>query len=78
MVVGDHAGLHRAYAKQLTVDKILGGKSFEAAEYVDGSANPADFPNIVRWLVSQDYADADFAKVIGGNALRILKQVWVC
>jgi membrane dipeptidase len=39
--------------------------------------NPADFPNIVRWLVRQGYADADIAKVIGGNVVRVLTQVWV-
>ncbi len=75
---GDHVGLHRAYAKQLSIDKILGSKSFEAVEYLDGLENPADFPNIIRWLVRQDYADADIAKVIGGNTLRVLKQVWIC
>ena len=66
-----------ASATQLSVDKILGSKSFEAVEYVDGLENPADFPNIIRWLARQNYADADIAKVMGGNALRVLKQVWV-
>lgn len=74
---GDHVGLHRAYAAQLSVDKILGNKAFDPVEYVDGLENPADFPNIVRWLVKQGYTDADIAKVIGGNVLRVLKQVWV-
>jgi membrane dipeptidase len=61
----------------LSVDKILGTQAFEAVEYVDGLENPADFPNIVRWLVRQGYADADIAKVIGGNVVRVLTQVWV-
>ena len=76
-VFGDHVGLHRAYAAQLSVDKILGNKAFDPVEYVDGLENPADFPNIVRWLVKQGYADPDIAKVIGGNVLRVLKQVWI-
>ena len=33
---GDHVGLHRAYAAQLSVDKILGNKAFDPVEYVDG------------------------------------------
>ncbi len=74
---GDHVGLHRAYAAQLSVDKILGNKAFDPVEYVDGLENPADFPNIVRWLVKQGYTDPDIAKVIGGNVLRVLRQVWV-
>jgi membrane dipeptidase len=43
---------------------------------VDGLENPADFPNIIRWLVKQGYADEAIAKVIGGNVLRVLRQVW--
>ena len=73
---GDHVGLHRPYAKQLSVDKILGSSSFEAVEHVDGLENPADLPNIMRWRVRQDYADTDIAKVIAGN-VRIREQVWV-
>ena len=56
---------------QLSVDKILGNKAFDPVEYVDGLENPADFPNIARWLVKQGYTDADIAKVIGGNVLRV-------
>lgn len=74
---GDHVGLHRAYAAQLSVTKILGNKSYEPVEYVDGLENPADFPNIIRWLVKHGYTDEDIAKVMGGNALRVLQQVWV-
>ena len=73
---GDHVGLHRAYAAQLSITKILGNKSYEPVEYVEGLENPADFPNIIRWLVKHGYADEDIAKVMGGNALRVLKQVW--
>ena len=74
---GDHVGLHRAYAAQLSVTKILGNKSFQPVAYVDGLENPADFPNIVRWLIKHGYSDEDIAKVMGGNALRVLRQVWV-
>lgn len=74
---GDHVGLHRAYAAQLSVTKVPGNKSFQPVAYVDGLENPADFPNIVRWLVKHGYGDEDIAKVMGGNALRVLRQVWV-
>ena len=33
--------------------------------------------NIVRWLVRHGYSDEDIVKVIGGNALRVLREVWV-
>jgi membrane dipeptidase len=74
---GDHVGLHRAYATQLSVTKVLGNKPYQPVEYVDGLENPADFPNIIRWLVKHGYGDEDIAKVMGGNALRVLRQVWV-
>jgi len=74
---GDHVGLHHAYAALFSIAQVLGGKQYEEVEYVDGLENPADFPNIIRWLVQHRYADVDIAKVMGGNALRVLKQVWV-
>jgi len=74
---GDHVGLHHAYAALFSIAQILGGKQYEEVTYVDGLENPADFPNIIRWLVRHGYADEDIVKVMGGNALRVLKQVWV-
>jgi membrane dipeptidase len=74
---GDHVGLHHAYAALLSLAQVLGDKPYEEAPYVDGLENPADFPNILRWLVQHGYSDEDIVKVMGGNALRVLKQVWV-
>ncbi len=74
---GDHVGLHHAYATQLSIARVLGGRPYEEVAYVDGLENPADFPNIIRWLVKHGYADEDIAKVMGGNVLRVLRQVWV-
>jgi membrane dipeptidase len=46
-------------------------------EFVDGLENPSEaFPNIVRWMVKHNYSDAEIAKAIGGNVLRVLKEVW--
>src|SRR5215831_13969461 len=74
---GDHVGLHHAYAALFSLSQVLGGVQYEEVAYVDGLENPADFPNIIRWLVKQKYSDEAIAKVVGGNALRVLKQVWV-
>jgi membrane dipeptidase len=74
---GDHVALHRVFARQLSIGAAHGPQPFEAVEYVDGIENPAEaFPNIVRWLVAHGYADGDIAKVIGGNIMRVLEQVW--
>ena len=74
---GDHVGLHHAYAALFSIAQVLGGKTYEEVEYVDGLENPADFPNIIRWLVKHGYSDEAIAKVVGGNVLRVLKQVWL-
>jgi citrate synthase len=35
-----------------------------------------NFRNIVGWLVAHGYPDADITAVIGGNILRVLREVW--
>jgi membrane dipeptidase len=75
---GDHVGLHRAFASELSVAALHGGQKFEQVPYVKGIENPAEaFPNIVRWLVRHGYSDADIAKVVGENIVRVLRQAWV-
>jgi membrane dipeptidase len=74
---GDHVALHHAFARQLSIGAAHGQQAFEEVEFVDGIENPAEaFPNIVRWLVVHNYSDTDIAQVLGGNILRVLRQVW--
>lgn len=74
---GDHVGLHKAFSSHLAVKNTQSKDSFTHVEYVRGMENPTEASlNIVRWLVKHDYSDADIQKVIGGNALRVLKEVW--
>lgn len=74
---GDHVGLHHYFAKQLSIKAAHGTTQFEEVEFVDGIENPAEaFPNIVRWMVKHGYSDADIAKAIGGNAMRVLEEAW--
>jgi membrane dipeptidase len=74
---GDHVGLHHAYAAQLSIAKSHAGMKFDEVEYVDGIENPSDFPNIIRWMVKHGHSDEDIIKAMGGNAMRVLKQVWI-
>jgi membrane dipeptidase len=74
---GDHVGLHNHFAKQLSIKHLHAQTDFPRVEYVAGIENPTEaFPNIVRWLVKRGYSDPDIAKVIGGNAMRVLDKVW--
>ena len=79
-VYGDHVGLHRTYAANLSIEESRGGdpdQAFEEVEYVEGLENPTEGShNIVRWLVKSGYSDEDIEKVMGGNALRVMRQAW--
>ena len=82
-VYGDHVGLHDAYAAALSIaESRAGGDAAPATPYpkvayVEGLENPTEgSTNLVRALVARGYSDEDITKVMGGNALRILEQVW--
>jgi membrane dipeptidase len=45
--------------------------------YVDGIENPAEnYHNIIGWLVKHGYSDTDIQKVVGGNIMRVLREIW--
>jgi len=77
VLFGDHVGIHRFFANALSISSTRGKQSFEEVDYVEGIENPTEaFPNIVRWLITHGYSDEDIAKVIGGNVMRVLEEVW--
>jgi membrane dipeptidase len=77
VLFGDHVGLHHTLAEALSIKASRGALEYPQVEWVDGIENPAEaFPNIVRWLVKHGYSDEDIAKAIGGNVMRVLKEVW--
>ena len=73
---GDHVGVHVTYASGYAHD--AGNRpEHPRVEYVAGIENPGEaFGNIAGWLVKHDYSDDEIAKVIGGNTVRVLEQVW--
>ncbi len=75
---GDHAGLHEAFAANLSIQQVHSTVEFERVPYVDGLENPAEcFWNIIGWLVKHDYSDDEIRLVVGGNIMRVLEEVWV-
>jgi len=85
-VYGDHAGLHRVYSANLSLDESRKGadggdgeeESHPMVDHVKGIENPTEGShNLVRWLVKHGYSDDEIVKVMGGNALRVLREVWV-
>jgi membrane dipeptidase len=79
---GDHVGLHHVYNVSLSIQESRktsegGPPPHDEVEFVEGVENPTEASyNIVRWLVAHDYGDEQVAKVVGGNSLRLLKEVW--
>jgi len=74
---GDHVALHHAFRAHLSISQAHGTVDYPEVEYVKGMENPSEcFPNITRWLVKHGYSDEDIVKVIGGNTLRVLREVW--
>lgn len=75
---GDHVRLQKVFSAELSLAAAQGKSDFPEVEWVKGIENPTEaFPNIVRWLVKHGYSDADIVKVVSGNILRVLKQVWL-
>jgi membrane dipeptidase len=75
---GDHVGLHTTFAALLSTEPRPGAPVPERVPYVDGLENPTEtFHNIAAWLVQDGWTDEDIAKVLGGNVLRALRQIWV-
>ncbi|MFX1505352.1 MAG: dipeptidase [Promethearchaeota archaeon] len=84
---GDHVGLYR-FEEENAKTAGLGryprpGKRGDGLitdhlpDYVKGMENPTEcLQNITRWMVKNGYSDQEIVKIIGGNALRLLKQVW--
>lgn len=76
---GDHASLHRAFANQLSLDRVTTatGHAPVIVDYVPGLENPGEcFHTIVGWLVKNGHSDTEIAAVLGGNVRRVLEQVW--
>ncbi len=74
---GDHVGLSASFARLNSATSTPSGPRAAEVEYVDGLENPSEtFPNVVRWLVAHGYSDADIAKLIGGNIVRALGEIW--
>jgi membrane dipeptidase len=71
---GDHVALGDLYAANLDAGEEV---PTERVPYVEGLENPSEFPNVIRWLVGHGYADDRIAKLVGGNVVRALRDVWV-
>ncbi|HRO28539.1 MAG TPA: dipeptidase [Luteimonas sp.] len=63
--------------KLLGVDHVGIGSDFDGVggELADGLRTVADFPNLVAGLQARGHSDADIRKILGGNLLRVWREV---
>ena len=75
---GDHVGLHHAFTAALSTGETSKSQTeYEEVPFVKYLENPTEASwNIPRWLIRHGYTDEEIAKVIGGNAVRVLREVW--
>lgn len=45
-------------------------------QYASGLSSPDEFPNVTRALLERGYGADDVLKILGGNFLRLFRQVW--
>ena len=75
---GDHVGLHHAFAAALsTGDTSKTTVPYQEVPFVKYLENPTEASwNIPRWLIKHGYTDEEIINVLGGNAIRVLREVW--
>jgi len=72
-VFGDHVEYHRQAAETTFKLQYIGQEL--NAPYMWGIESPEEWPNITRGLVARGYSDEEIEKIIGGNALRVIREV---
>ena len=67
----DHA------VKVAGVDHVGLGSDFDGADdmFPEGMEDISKIPNLVRGLAERGYSDDDILKILGGNALRVMREV---
>jgi len=76
---GDHVGLHDVFSSNLSTQSSAEKEGAEPEEikFVKGLENPTEASqNILRWLIKNGYSDKEIGKVMGGNTLRALGEIW--
>lgn len=71
----DHCAVHKIISRELGIAETH--IDCQEVPYVAGIENPTEAShNILRYLIKAGYSDKDIEKVMGGNTLRVLEEVW--
>ena len=52
------------------------GELVRDLDYVHGLESPSEFTNIIRGLIRDGYSDNEIKKIMGLNALNLIKELW--
>ena len=64
-------------AETLNFRKTADELGYTEVPYVKYIENPTEASwNIPRWLIKHGYTDEEIGKVLGGNTIRVLEEVW--
>lgn len=87
LVGPDHVGFGTDWPMPQTKWMALAFKKYQApkigfqpgdgpsTEYVHGIRDYRDFSNVIAGLVSRGYSDSDITKIVGGNWMRVFREV---
>jgi membrane dipeptidase len=67
-------------AKVAGIDHVGLGSDFDGVggQLPEGLKSPADLPKITRALLEREYSATDCRKILGGNLLRVFREVEAC
>lgn len=73
-----HVLAHVDYlVKVMGADHVALGSDFDGfAQTVDGLEDVSRLPNLTAGLLARGYSRDDVKKILGGNALRVFREVW--
>jgi len=74
---GDQVGMQHIVRASRKDNVSIKNDIYKEAKYAEGIENTAEASkNIVRWLVKHKYSRENIKKVLSGNIIRVLKEVW--
>lgn len=77
LLFGDQVGVGQVGIDHGLWPGSVESNTIEEVEPSEGLENPSEtFANITRWLVRHGYSNHQIEEAIGGNILRVLKEVW--
>ena len=75
---GDHVALQNAFDDMLSLHDSHGNQEYESFPFVKGLENPTEaMSNMIKWLIKKNYKVQEIEKIIGGNALRVLRRHFI-